>query len=116
MQIRERLAVTPAKMLLFAAATGIYCMSAVVIASYTDALLFSMTVALLPAIGYVAAGGIAIHLAETIRRWSFPATYRPWNEDQRFILGIIWPAVLVFWLTVGTFNHFAAPNGTSSRA
>jgi len=109
MQIRERLAVTPAKMLLFAAATGIYCMSAVVIASYTDALLFSLAAALLPASGYVAAGGIAIHFAESIRRWSFPATYRAWNEDMRFILGIVWPAVLVFWLTVGTFNHFASP-------
>jgi len=107
MQKRAALSVTPAKMLLFAAAVSIYCFAAVVIVSATDALVFSMIIAFVPAIAYVAAGGAAIHFAELIRRWSFPVTYHEWNEELRFILGIVWPAVLVFWLTVGTFNHFA---------
>jgi len=96
-------------MLLFAAAVSIYCVATVVLLSETDALAFSMIIALLPAIGYVAAGGAAIHVAEVTRRWSFPDTYQPWPEELKFILGIIWPAVLVFWLTVGTFYHFAQP-------
>ena len=100
MQKHQRLSVTPAKMLLFAAAVSIYCVATVVLLSETDALAFSMIIALLPAIGYVAAGGAAIHVADT---------YQPWPEELKFILGIIWPAVLVFWLTVGTFYHFAQP-------
>lgn len=109
MQRHTPLSVTPAKMLLFAAAVSIYCIATVQIASVTDALAFSMVMGLLPAIGYVVAGGAAIHLSEVIRRWSFPLTYQPWTEELKFILGIIWPAVLVFWLTVGTFHHFAEP-------
>jgi|GEM_PF-3305691 len=105
----SRLSVTPAKMLLFAAAVSIYCASTVVIVTATDALPFSLVMALLPAIAYVAVGGAAIRLAESIRRWSFPSTYQEWNEEMKFILGIVWPAVIVFWLTVGTFNHFAQP-------
>ena len=41
----EALAVTPAKMLLFAAAVSIYCVAAVAIVSATDALAFSMAAA-----------------------------------------------------------------------
>lgn len=109
MQKRPRLAVTPAKMLLFAAAVSIWCVATVVIVTITDALPFSMVAAMVPAIVYVAVGGAAIRLAEAIRRWSFPDSYQEWPEDVRFILGIVWPAVIVFWLTVGTFNHFAHP-------
>ena len=109
MQKLPPLSVTPAKMLLFAAAVSIYCIATVQIASATDALLFSMIVGLVPAIGYVIAGGAAIHFAEVIRRWSFPLTYQPWPEELKFILGIVWPAVLVFWLTVGAFHRFAEP-------
>ena len=83
MQKRAALSVTPAKMLLFAAAVSIYCFAAVVIVSATDALVFSMIIAFVPAIAYVAAGGAAIHFAELIRRWSFPVTYHEWNEELR---------------------------------
>jgi hypothetical protein len=96
-------------MLLFAAATSIYCVATVAILPATEGLAFSMIVAVIPAIAYVAAGGMAIHLAEIVRRWSFADTYQPWNEELKFILGAVWPAVLVFWLTVGMFNHFAQP-------
>ena len=109
MQKRPPLAVTPAKMLLFAAAVSIYCVAAVIVVSMTEAVIFSLVIALVPAIAYVALGGAAIHLAEVIRRWSFPHSYHEWNEELKFILGVIWPAVIVFWLTVGTFNHFAEP-------
>lgn len=101
-------------MLLFAVAVSIYCVAAVVVKAATDATLFAFIVALAPAIGYVMIGGAAIHLAEKIRRWSFPETYQPWNEELKFILGVIWPAVVVFWLTIGVFNHFATPHHPSA--
>ena len=114
MQRRPRLSLTPAKMLLFAAATSIYCIAAVMLLTETEALAFSLIVAILPALAYVALGGLAIHFAELVRRWSFADTYQPWNEEMAFILGIIWPAVLAFWITVGMFNYFAQPQARAS--
>ena len=109
MNLKGRLSVTPAKTLLFVAAAGIYGMTAVAVQTATEATAFSLIIAFIAALAYVAAGGMAIHVAEVIRRWSFADTYSPWNEEMKFILGVIWPGVLIFWLTVGTFNHFAAP-------
>jgi len=114
MQRHPRLSVTPAKMLLFAAATSIYCIAAVMLLNASEALAFSLIAAIVPACLYVALGGAAIHFAELVRRWSFADTYQPWNEEMKFILGIIWPAVLVFWITVGMFNHFAQPQAKVS--
>jgi len=114
MQRHPRLSVTPAKMLLFAAATSIYCIAAVTLLTATEALAFSLIVAVFPALLYVVFGGMAIHIAELVRRWSFADTYQPWNEEMKFILGIIWPAVLAFWVTVGMFNHFAQPQPKAS--
>lgn len=101
-------------MLLFAAATSIYCIAAVMLLSETEAMAFSLIAAVIPAVAYVAFGGMAIHFAEVIRRWSFAGSYQPWNEEMKFILGIIWPAVLTFWVTVGMFHHFAEPQAKVS--
>jgi len=109
------LSLTPTKMLLFAAAVSIYCIAAISIDSATGETLLAVIVALIPAFVYVIAGGMAIHLAEGIRRRAFRDTYRPWSEDTKFLLGVIWPAVLVFWMTVGLFNVFATPHPQNSH-
>jgi len=96
-------------MLFVSAVVSIYCVAAVSIDSVTGAPLFAIVGAVVPALLYVLLGGVAIRFADSVRRWSFADRYEPWDDEHKFILGVIWPGVVVFWVTVGIFNHLTSP-------
>ena len=105
---------SPGKLTLFLGSAAVSCSVAIIVAvivlaagSLVASLIMGFTTLVIVFPMYVFLGAYMIKLAEALMIWGFPRE-QPWSAEDRFKYGAIWPAILLYWLTVSVFNRIVS--------